>query len=165
VAWGIVDGVMLVMLRLFERGRNARLARDVVRAADDVAALAVIEREFDERLAPLTTRDEREFLYRRILARVRSHAPLQARVKGGDLAAGAAAGLAIVLATVPIVVPFLVLEDVDVAVRVSNGIAIALLFLLGVTWARETGASPWRVAAGITLVGVLLVLVTIALGG
>jgi VIT1/CCC1 family predicted Fe2+/Mn2+ transporter len=51
------------------------------------------------------------------------------------------------------------------ALRVSNGIAIGMLFLTGYAFGRSTGYRPW--ATGIAMVGVGCVLVglTIALGG
>lgn len=55
--------------------------------------------------------------------------------------------------------------DPNLAVRLSHLIALTLLFLLGAWWGRVVGARPFRIAAGLTLVGTALVLVTIALGG
>ena len=38
LAWAIVDGVMYVLTALFERGRKARLVREVLRAPTEEAA-------------------------------------------------------------------------------------------------------------------------------
>jgi hypothetical protein len=38
-------------------------------------------------------------------------------------------------------------------------------FLLGLRWGRIVGGRSFRIAAGLTLIGVALVLVTIMLGG
>jgi hypothetical protein len=73
VAWGIIDGVMILMNRLFElfeRGRRARLARAVRRAGSEAEALAVIGRELDPPLAAVTTAAERADLYRAVYAGV-----------------------------------------------------------------------------------------------
>ena len=40
-----------------------------------------------------------------------------------------------------------------------------LAVLLGAWWGREVGGNSLRIAAGLTLVGVVLLLITIALGG
>jgi len=40
-----------------------------------------------------------------------------------------------------------------------------LLFTIGFGWARYSGASPWRSATLVSLLGVGLVLVAVALGG
>ena len=47
LAWAIVDGVMFVLAALFERGRTARLIRDIVRVPDEETALQRIEAELD----------------------------------------------------------------------------------------------------------------------
>ena len=49
--------------------------------------------------------------------------------------------------------------------RASNAVLIALLFLVGWRWAGSTGASRWRTAVLVALLGVGLVSVAILLGG
>jgi len=73
--------------------------------------------------------------------------------------------LVILLATFPVIVPYLVVSNPSLAVRLSNLIALTLLFLLGAWWGRVNGGSPMRIASGLTLLGIALVLVTISLGG
>ena len=82
-----------------------------------------------------------------------------------DLVGGVAVALVILVATLPIVVPYLVVSDPDLAVRLSNGIALTLLFVLGAWWGQVVGGRALRIATGLTLLGVTLVLITIALGG
>ncbi|MCE9588967.1 MAG: hypothetical protein K8S99_00400, partial [Planctomycetes bacterium] len=62
-----------------------------------------------------------------------------------DVLGGAAVGLLIVIATVPVVIPFLLFRNADVAVRVSELMAIGLLFWIGCWWGREVGSSPLRI--------------------
>ena len=86
-------------------------------------------------------------------------------MKREDLLGGAAVALAILLATLPVLVPFLVVGDPNVAVRLSNAIAVTELFLLGAWWGKVVGVDPLRIASGLTVLGVVLVLLTIVLGG
>jgi VIT1/CCC1 family predicted Fe2+/Mn2+ transporter len=160
-----VDGVMYVLAELFERGRTARLTRDVLAATTEDAALRQIAAELDGPLLALTTPREREQLHRWTLEVIRQHPLEPARVQRGDLLGGVAVALIIVLATLPVVMPFLVVSDPELAVRLSNLIALTLLFLLGARWAQLVGARPFPLATGLTLLGVVLVLITIALGG
>ncbi|NJN52420.1 MAG: VIT family protein, partial [Gammaproteobacteria bacterium] len=46
-AWGVVDGVMYVLVQLFERGRRFRLARTIQRTGDEEAT-ALVAAEYDE---------------------------------------------------------------------------------------------------------------------
>lgn len=165
LAWAIVDGVMYVLTALFERGRKARLVREVFNAATEEEALQRIGEELDGPLVELTTPQERGQLHRWVLGILRREEPELAGLRREDLFGGVAVALVIVLATLPVVVPFLALSDPNLAVRLSNLIALALLFLLGAWWGRVVGGSSFGIAAGLTLVGVVLVLITIALGG
>ena len=145
LAWAIVDGVMFVLTELFERGRKTRLARDVLSAASDEAALRQIAGEIDGPLIELTTPRERDELHRWILEVVRRESFAPPRVRREDVLGAVAVALVILVATLPIVVPFLVVPNADRAVRLSNAIAVTLLFLLacdGDEWsARSRGAS------------------------
>jgi VIT1/CCC1 family predicted Fe2+/Mn2+ transporter len=165
LAWAIVDGVMYVLTALFERGRKARLVRDVLVAATEEAALEHIGRELDGPLMAVTSPAERVQLHRSVLAILRRGEFEPPGVRREDVLGGVAAGVIILLATFPIVVPYLVLSDPNLAVRVSNVIALTLLFLVGLRWGQIVGGRSVRIATGLTLVGVVLVAVTIALGG
>ena len=115
--------------------------------------------------APDCTPEEREQVHRRVLELLRRGEPEQSSVRREDLLGGVAVGLIILFATLPIVVPFLVVASPNLAVRISHLIALTELFLLGAWWGRMVGGNPLRIAAGLTLVGVALVLITIVLGG
>jgi len=165
LAWAIVDGVMFVLGQLFERGRQAKIARDVLHAPNEEAALQRIGDEISSPLMASATSEERQQIQRRVLEFLRRSAPEPQSVRRADLLGGLAVALIILLATLPVVVPFLTLANPNVAVRISNGVALTELFLLGMWWGRMVGGSSLRIAAGLTLVGVVLVLITIVLGG
>lgn len=164
VAWGIVDGVMFVMVAVFERGRTA-LLMERVRGLDDVSAARVIGEELDESLGAFTDASEREAIYAVMAGGIRRAERARTGLRRGDVLGGAAVALLITLMTAPVVVPFLFIEDAMIAARISNGIALGMLLLLGHRWGRFTGGSPWRIGAAVTGVGMALVGVTIALGG
>ena len=165
IAWGVVDGVMFAMLALFERGRKARIVKSVLSAPTDEVALERIHQEIGNRLALLTNPEERNQVYRWLLqaARQSDHEP--PRMRREDILGGIAIGLLILAATTPIVIPFLVFSVTKTAMLVSDLIALGLLFSVGWWWGRVVGASPFRVGAGVASVGLILVLITIALGG
>lgn len=165
LAWAIVDGVMFVLTQLFEDGRQARIARDVLNAPNEQAALQRIDEEMRSPLLAFATLQEREQFARRVLELVRRSDPHRPRVRREDLFGGVAVGLIILLGTLPVVAPFLLVASPTLAVRLSNLVALTQLFLLGAWWGRVVGANPLRIAAGLTLIGVILVLVTIVLGG
>jgi VIT1/CCC1 family predicted Fe2+/Mn2+ transporter len=64
-----------------------------------------------------------------------------------------------------VVLPFLFISDAVRALRVSNLVALAMLFAVGFAFARLTGRRPWLVGVLMVLLGGVLVSITMALGG
>jgi VIT1/CCC1 family predicted Fe2+/Mn2+ transporter len=73
--------------------------------------------------------------------------------------------LLVFLSTFPVVIPFLVVGNVGLAIRLSNAVAITMLFAAGYWLARHGGYPPLRAGLSMVIVGVLLVAIAIALGG
>ena len=151
--------------RLRERGRKARLKREVRSAKTEEAALACIGAEVDQRLELLTTDDERKQIHCWVLEILRRDDADDPHLRLEDVLGGAAVAVIILLATLPVIAPFLIVANPNTAVRISNWIALTELFAVGLWWGRVVGARPLRLATGLTLVGVVMVVVTILLGG
>jgi VIT1/CCC1 family predicted Fe2+/Mn2+ transporter len=165
LAWGVVDGVMYVLVQLFERGRRFRVAKAVQKSTSEADALKLVEQEYGEQLEPVLGEAERTEVYRKIAAGVRGTEVPAARPTADDFLGGLAVGLVILLATAPVLVPFLLLKDPTTAVRISHGIGLLLLFCLGVWWGRAVGARGWRIGLGLLAVGLVLVGLCLLLGG
>lgn len=165
LAWAIVDAVMYLLTQLFERGRNAKLVRDVRQMRDDRQALARIAEELHDRVPMAEGAPGAEPFHRWLLDVARTGEPRPAGIRASDLRGAIAVAIVILMSTLPVLVPFLVFSTPAVAVRASNLVALGLLFVLGSWWAREVGGNPWRTGAGLTAIGIALMLVTIALGG
>jgi VIT1/CCC1 family predicted Fe2+/Mn2+ transporter len=73
--------------------------------------------------------------------------------------------LLVFLSTFSIVIPFLVFGNAHVAMRASNLVAIVMLFAAGYMLGRHGGYHPWRTGLSMVVLGVVLVAITIALGG
>jgi VIT1/CCC1 family predicted Fe2+/Mn2+ transporter len=165
LAWGIVDGVMYIFAAIFERGLRVRLIRDIQNSPTEDAALEHVAREFDKRLESLTTHEERLRIYRNVIELARRTSTTDASIQYHDVCGGLAVTLMIIVATAPVVLPFAVLSNGVIAIRLASGIALVLLFLLGCWWGHMVGVSAIRIGLGLSVLGVLLVLITIALGG
>lgn len=165
IAWGVVDGVMFVLVMLFERGRKSRIVNGVLNAPTDEAALQRIHDELGDRLESLTSPAERSQVYRWVLDLARRSEREPPRVLREDILGGIAVGLLILVFTLPVVLPFLLFTNTTTAVRISNTITLSMMFGIGWWWGRTVGVSPLRMGAGVTGIGLVLVLITIALGG
>jgi hypothetical protein len=164
-AWGIIDAALYLVARLSERGRLHRLVRAVQKARSDEWARGVVASELDQRLPPVIAPQMRAALDAHLVERVRELKLERNRVTGEDLWAALAVFWLVFLAALPAVVPFLLIQDPMIAMRASNAVLITLLFIVGWRWAGYTGASRWRTAFLVTLLGVGLVSVAILLGG
>jgi hypothetical protein len=164
-AWGIIDAALYLMNRLSERGRTHRIVKQVQAAKRREQALALVTRELDERIPAIVKPELRAVLDADVLEKVLATPLAPNRLVAADAWAGLAVFWLVFLTALPAVLPFLVLRDAQIAMRVSNAILIGLLFYVGWRWAAYTGASPWRTGLFMALLGVALVLVAIALGG
>jgi VIT1/CCC1 family predicted Fe2+/Mn2+ transporter len=86
-------------------------------------------------------------------------------VTAHDLRCALGVFLLVFASTFPVVLPFVFMTDLQRAMRVSAGIAIAMLFMCGYGWGRYGGLSPWRAGAVMVVLGVVVEGIVIALGG
>jgi VIT1/CCC1 family predicted Fe2+/Mn2+ transporter len=119
----------------------------------------------DEYLDPVTTPETRLSLYREIVRQVRTTPGRYAGVRGEDWLAALGVFWLVVFASFPAALPFVLIDDAWLALRVSNLILIALFFVIGYQWAGYTTIKPWRAATSLTLFGIAMVAAAIALGG
>jgi hypothetical protein len=163
LAWGIIDGVLYLMGTLAEKGRGVLTLRAVRTATDPAHAERVIADALPPVVAELLSPVELGSLRERLLRR--ADLPDRARLSRQDWLAALSVFAWVFLATFPVAIPFIFMTDADLALRVSNGIAVTMLFIAGYGYGRCVGRSPWAIAAAMVLLGMALVGLTIALGG
>lgn len=163
VAWGLVDAIMYWMNVLIDRGRAANSIRQLMREQDLAKCRSLIKDEMPPGVAALISDTEVD----RIIQEVkRLPAPGNTDLLTiKDLVSGIQIFLLVFLCTLPVALPFVFIHELGVALRVSNGIALLLLFAGGFRLARYAGFRPWLTALAYMLIGVALVSLTMALGG
>ena len=82
-----------------------------------------------------------------------------------DFTGAAGVFLLVLVSTFPIVIPFLIVNEVGAARRASNAVAIAILFVTARSLGRYAGRPAWRTGLSMVTVGIVLVGITMALGG
>jgi len=166
IAWGIIDGALYVVGQVFERGRLMRLGQRIRAARDEAAARELVAGELDEMLEPITTDDERASVYSRVIEHVRQRQlPRRGSVTREDLLGALVCFWLVFFASLPAAIPFFFFDDPWIALRVSNGVLLFLMFYAGYSWAKYTIATPWVAGTLFLLGGLGLVAVAIALGG
>jgi len=165
LAWGLIDGMLYVLGCAFERGRLHRIGYEVRATRSPLRARQLVAAELDELLAPLTDAQQRDSLYAAIVHRVRAKSAAPRLVTRKDLLGGLESGLLVFACSFPAVLPFLLFDEPQFALRVSNSVLLALLYYVGHRHARHTLAKPWIAGLAFTLAGLFLVAVAIQLGG
>jgi hypothetical protein len=163
LAWGIIDCFMYLLACFTEQGHAIAALRAVRRESDPSAAHRIIAQAIPHVLASVMSPMEFEEIRRKL--NQLPEPPAHPRLTKKDWLGGAAIFLAVFLSTFPIVIPFLVISDVGLALRASNGVAVVMLFLTGYAFGRYAGYRPWRMGLWIAIAGSALVALTIVLGG
>ena len=69
------------------------------------------------------------------------------------------------LATIPVVLPLILIREQGIAIRVSNATAILLLYFFGRALGKATGNPSRLTEFTMVSIGIVLVAITILLGG
>jgi hypothetical protein len=163
LAWGIVDAVMYAITSVADRGWSYRLAGAIGGAKDADAGRRIVAENLPGGLADVLPTSVIEGIRTAIAGDVRN-AP-RPRVTRSDFTGALGVFLLVVLGTLPVTLPFAFLSDVSLAMRVSQGVGLAMLFLNGSALGHYAGFGTWRSGFAMLAIGVALVSVVIALGG
>ncbi len=163
LAWGIIDGVLYLMGCLAEKGRGLLAFRAARKATDPKEAQRLIADALPPVIASILQPAELETMSRRL--QELPEPPKHARLRQDDWLGAVGVFLLVFLCTFPVVIPFIFMHNAGPALRVSNAIAIVMLFLTGYAFGRMTGRHPWLIGISMVALGLVLVGMTIALGG
>jgi VIT1/CCC1 family predicted Fe2+/Mn2+ transporter len=162
VAWGLVDGIMYLVQTLTERTRARTLLAQLRATTDTATAHALIAEELPGRLGADPEPKVLEALREGLLAQA---PPDGARLGRDDYLGAFGVFLLVVCSTFPVVIPFALIDTLPLAMRTSNGVAVAMLFAGGWILGRYAGGSPWRGGIALAAIGAALTAAIMALGG
>jgi VIT1/CCC1 family predicted Fe2+/Mn2+ transporter len=163
MAWGIIDAIMYLMACLAERSRSLATLRAVRKAGNPEKAQRLIADALPPLLGAVLRPPE--------LDGIRQHMeqlpepPNHPRLSKSDWTGATGVFLLVVLSTFPVVLPFIFMAKAMPAQRLSNAIAIVMLFVTGYAFGRCTGYHPRAIGIAMVILGVGLVGLTMALGG
>ena len=163
LAWGVVDAIMYLLNTLGERGRNLVVLRRVRSARDPKVAASLIADALPPLVASTIRPEELEAIRIRLAAL--PEPPVRAPFRADDFRGALGVFLLVFLSTFPIVIPFFLIRETLPALRVSNLVAIVLLLVGGYKLGKYSGFRPWRTGLAMVAIGIVLVAITIALGG
>jgi VIT1/CCC1 family predicted Fe2+/Mn2+ transporter len=91
--------------------------------------------------------------------------PTRPRLGKNEWIGAVAVFLWVFITTFPVAVPFMVMNELGPAMRVSNAIAVSMLFVLGYAFAKVAEYRPLLTGVLMVVLGSAVVAATIALGG
>jgi hypothetical protein len=163
LAWGLVDGIMYIMDTLIGRAHSIQQLQKLKKTESLDASRDIIRDNISPLISEIMTNDEIDQLNDKMKQLPEVHIKNSLNLK--DFMIAGQIFLLVFLSTLPVAMPFLLLQDVALAMRLSNLIALILLFLAGYSLAKYSGLRPWLTAFAYVAIGVFLVVLTIFLGG
>ncbi len=163
VAWGIIDASIYLLARVNDRGRKMLMLRAIRQAVNVESAQRVIAEALPPMVAAILRTEELESIRRKLheTSISESHPGLSKN----DFLGALGIALLSILSTFPIVIPFVFFVDPKLALRISNLIAIGMLFCCGYVFGVRCGLSPFKTGFSMVALGGGLVGIAIALGG
>ncbi|MFV3333284.1 VIT1/CCC1 transporter family protein [Pseudomonas sp. NY15437] len=164
LAWGLVDALMLLVRLRVERVHQHGRLRALRGKSDDRDFRDGLGEFLPPRLVAALQPDEVWRLRQRLMRSELGTGPL----RHGGAEVWLAALLIVLLVTgitLPLILPLWLVPDELLALRLAQGIGVAMLFGLGWLLSRWSGDSPWPGALGFTALGVAMTGLCIALGG
>ena len=163
VAWGIIDAMLYLMGCLADKSQGLITYVAVRKAGDRQEGQRLIADALPPVVASILEPADLETMRRRLIELPAP--PPRARLSQDELRGSLGVFLIVFVSTFPVVIPFIVMRQVGPAMRVSNAIAIVMLFLTGYAFGKLTERHPWLTGLAMVVLGSTLAGMTMALGG
>jgi hypothetical protein len=163
VAWGLVDAIMYLMDVIINRAHAVTVLKQIKQSGNNTESRALIR----ENISPLMADQMEDEALDQLGEKLKKLPDLSVKktlILKDFLIAGQIF-LVVFLITLPVALPFLFIHDVEPAMRISNGVALLMLFAGGFSLAKYSGLRPVITALVYMAIGVFLVAMTMALGG
>src|SRR5678810_846614 len=137
IAWGLVDAVMFILTGMAEKGRGKTILNFIRKTKNPEKAREFIADALPSVIASVLKTETLEDM-RTSLLNIPGSA-LNTRITIKDIKTASGIFLLVFLSTIPVAVPFTFIQAVQLALRISNLIAIVLMFTCGWLLAKYGG--------------------------
>jgi hypothetical protein len=163
LAWGIIDAIFYLMGTIFSRGHGLSVLRKLKIAKDKETSRNLIKAELPLFMSAILKPEEVDSLSERFVKL--DSLPRKKIISSSDLRAAFLIFLLVFISTFPVALPFIFLTNTALALRMSNGIALLILFIGGISVGKYAGFKPYWTGTIVMVLGIILVALTMALGG
>lgn len=162
-AWGFVDAVLYILMARTAEKRGFTILDFVRKSKDKSKTQQFIVDALPPVIANVLKPEEMENIRQRILQLPEPTITKKQKWKDYKIAVGIF--FLVLLSTLPVAAPFIFIDDLQTALRISNIIAILMMFFCGWGLGKYAGRNRFLMGVIMSILGIVLVLVTIALGG
>jgi hypothetical protein len=163
LAWGIIDGVLYLMGTLADKGRKLMTLQAVRKASDPKKAQRLVADALPPLFVSILQPAELDSFRERLNQIPEPPSPV--RLDSRDWKGAFGVFLLVFFSTLPVAIPFMLIHNARLAMRISNLVAVSMLFITGFAYGRYVGRSPKVFGIAMVILGGILVGLTIALGG
>jgi VIT1/CCC1 family predicted Fe2+/Mn2+ transporter len=164
LAWGLIDAIMYIMACVSERGHSIKVLRRVHKVKEQPQqANQILAEELPSMVAAVLPPPALDMMRERLNAL--PEPPAHPRLKPEDWRGAFSVFLLVFLSTFPIILPFIVLRHIKLAARISDVIALVILFFSGYSYGKYAGHTAWGWGISMVVLGCIMVGLTIGLGG
>jgi VIT1/CCC1 family predicted Fe2+/Mn2+ transporter len=163
LAWGVIDAMLYLLGVLAEKGHGLAALRALQTTSDAEKGRSIVADALPPLVASVLEPSELDRVRERLLRL--PPPPRAARLQADDWRAALAICILVFVSTLPVAIPFVLMHEAHGALRVSNAIAIAMLFLCGYAVGGMTGHHRWAAGLAMVILGSAVVAMTMALGG
>lgn len=162
-AWGLIDAVMFLLMARTDVERSHTILHFILKTKDDEKARQLISDALPGDVASVMQPEELEEIRQRLMQLPEPKDTTVQRIN--DYKGAVEIFLLVFVSTFLVAIPFVFLSDLKLALRVSNVVAIFMMFICGWVLGKYAGRNSLITGMIISVIGILLVLITIALGG
>lgn len=163
-AWGVADA-MIYLLTISVENRRAYNLANSVRSMDDESAMLAIVDDLSGTVFHTMDDDDRNRWASAVHARLMRTEPHLQRIRASDYVGALSCFLLSLAAAVPVLLPHLILENVQTAVVAGNIVGLIMMSVLGYLWAGRMRTSRVRSVITMFLIGLTILTVVIVFGG
>jgi VIT1/CCC1 family predicted Fe2+/Mn2+ transporter len=161
-AWALSDAIMYLVNIQLERGHELAKLKKIVSAMNSENARNEVKKGIHP-FIDLMDDNQIDALIENL--RKQPELPSKPSLVGKDFLISAEIFVLVFTGTLPVAAPFFLIENVALAVWISNTAVLLMLFIGGFILAKYAGFKPITTACWFTAIGVFLISAIILLGG
>src|SRR6516165_10716296 len=141
LAWGIIDAGVYLLTQVNNESRKIATLQAIREAVDLGTVRRTIADMINPLLASTLAEDQLHSIRHKLLQLPKP--PQRAQLTRHDWRNAVTVCALSFVSTLPIALPFLFVDNARLALRISNGIAVAMLAVCGYAFGYRSGLSPW----------------------